>query len=517
MPLTYRVHPAIGVARVGDSVDDFFVGPEAPGIPPSLSRPDQHDPGAGKYKDRQQRVKRQGVRFRIFEYLLDDAGATTRVREVTASEADIAWEVHLANRKAAETEFPQGKLRNEGVPPSKLIIDAGAQKISGVNRGMMRLQGRFMDLDIALGDLLTDQAGRLIALGGFGHSQSVPDGRRLVHFANNPGWCDDISDGPVRATVRLKDSGTVTRADPAWLIVAPPDFAPSIETVVTLYDVIYAMMAEFVDPSLNVTAATSVSFTKDIYPILRRVSSMHWVSDTAVQGHGEGTFGHFIAAVDELSSNHADKANLRRVIFRKLRDPNGGGGNMPKMPDNANPDVVGQSLTPVQYARMERWAQGSFEADWAGAEPTPLPFEQLPDPEKPLALDRAALESCAGGPFFPGIEVGRIVLDGATYDKARPFRISADLQPGTLTASMAVPWQADFHDCAFEESEGADWWPAQRPVQVLRENQRADWMPRHWGKRDLVSGWSRLGFVIEQKTGDKVVYREAERSPDPTT
>ena len=31
MPVTYRIHPGIGVARVGDSPDDFFIGPEAPG------------------------------------------------------------------------------------------------------------------------------------------------------------------------------------------------------------------------------------------------------------------------------------------------------------------------------------------------------------------------------------------------------------------------------------------------------------------------------------------------------
>jgi hypothetical protein len=40
MPLIYRIHPAVGVARVGDSPDDFFVGPEAPGVRPSLARPD---------------------------------------------------------------------------------------------------------------------------------------------------------------------------------------------------------------------------------------------------------------------------------------------------------------------------------------------------------------------------------------------------------------------------------------------------------------------------------------------
>ena len=511
MPLTYRIHPAIGVARVGDSPDDFFVGPEAPGVPPSLDRPDHPSERVGQYKDGQQRVKRQGARFRIFEYMLDDAGVTTRVREVTANDAQIEWEVHLANRKAAAPDFPQGKKRNEGVPEPQLIIDAGAQKISGVNQGMKRLQGRFMDVDVPLGDLLTDPAGRLIVLGGFGRSQSVPVGRRLGHFANNPGWCDDISDGPVRATIRLENGTEAIEADPAWLIVAPPDFAPSIENVVTLYDVMYAMTARFVDPSLGVTEATRVSFTKDIYPILRRVSKMHWVSDVAAEGHGEGTFGDFVSAVKTLSSNKSAQANLRTMIFRRLRNPAGGGGDMPKLPDETNPEMVGQSLTQVQYVRMERWAHGTFEADWEGAEPPALPFDQIPDSEKPMALDRAALEACVGGPFFPGIEVGRIVLEESTYDKTRPFRVNARLDPGTLTANMAVPWQADFHDCSFEEEEGADWWPGQRPIHVLRGPQRAEWMPRSWKRLDLVKRWSRLGFVVEEKTAATVTYVEHER------
>ena len=54
MPITYRIHPAIGVARVGDSLDDYFIGPEAPGVPPTLSKPDAPAVPGGKkgtYKD----------------------------------------------------------------------------------------------------------------------------------------------------------------------------------------------------------------------------------------------------------------------------------------------------------------------------------------------------------------------------------------------------------------------------------------------------------------------------------
>ena len=77
MPITYRIHPAIGVARVGDSPDDYFVGPEAPGIPPTLTKPDAPAlPGGqkGAYKDAKSSIKRQGARFRVYEYTSNDAG-----------------------------------------------------------------------------------------------------------------------------------------------------------------------------------------------------------------------------------------------------------------------------------------------------------------------------------------------------------------------------------------------------------------------------------------------------------
>jgi hypothetical protein len=45
-----------------------------------------------------------------------------------------------------------------------------------------------------------------------------------------------VSDGPVRATVTTTDGRTHT-AKPSWVIVAPPDFAPGIMNLVTLYDV----------------------------------------------------------------------------------------------------------------------------------------------------------------------------------------------------------------------------------------------------------------------------------------
>src|SRR5262245_5121506 len=61
-----KIHPAIGIARVGNSPDEFFIGPEIPG---------GFDPPSGGYKDAGDlnkgippRIKRQAARFRIFAY-----------------------------------------------------------------------------------------------------------------------------------------------------------------------------------------------------------------------------------------------------------------------------------------------------------------------------------------------------------------------------------------------------------------------------------------------------------------
>jgi hypothetical protein len=521
MPVKYRIHPAIGIARIGDSPDDFFIGPEAPGILPTLKKPGDASAQLGKYKDPQQRIKRQGARFRVYEYTEDATGAVTKVREITAVAAQIEWEVQLANRKAAAPKLQGGSRRNEGKPEADLVIDAGAQRISGANQPMKKLGGKFMKtVDVKLGDLLTDDAGRLIVLGGHGHSQS-PSGNELPDFADNDGWCDDSADGSVRAKIRLNGSATTVTADSAWVIVAPPDFAPPIENVITLYDVVYNVMAKF-DPKLAVSDTTKVSFTRDIYPILRRVSNMHWVSDVAASHHGEGNFDHFTSRVKELASKDQSSENARKRIFEALRNPQTGIGTMPKLPPLAIKEKApGLSLTDAQYKRMERWANGKFDADWPGAEPVPTPFDKLPEKERPQALDRAALEACVGGPFFPGIEASRVMLDEKTYDKKRPFRIriNAKLPPGALTAGMAVPWQADFMDCTIEQ--GCDWWPGQRPNQVRRGGDReAEWVPPEWvdennphvGHKHMVDGWAQLGFVVEKKTGDKVEYVEDERS-----
>ena len=88
------IHPAIGIARVGNSPTDHFFAPEVPCEPPS-------DPD--RFRDPQGRIKRQAVRFRI--YGLNERGEV--VRELTAKDpgVEIAWKVHVANTKADWFQF----------------------------------------------------------------------------------------------------------------------------------------------------------------------------------------------------------------------------------------------------------------------------------------------------------------------------------------------------------------------------------------------------------------------------
>ena len=128
------IYPGIGVARLGNSDNDFFIGPEVPDPAPE-------EPGF--YRDATGALKRQAARFRI--YGLNAEG--TAVRELTAAEAKIEWTVHLANKKSAWYQFqlaldipeapaaPPSLLRNAAVPDrSQLVIDPGRRTIEGRNQ-----------------------------------------------------------------------------------------------------------------------------------------------------------------------------------------------------------------------------------------------------------------------------------------------------------------------------------------------------------------------------------------------
>ncbi|MET8112787.1 LodA/GoxA family CTQ-dependent oxidase [Streptomyces prasinus] len=114
-----EIHPSLGIARVGNSPTEFFIGPEVPGVPPQP---------AGGFKDAEGRVKRQVARFRVYGYGADG----TVLGELTPEHAEISWTVELANTKGAWFKFvgcvrPVVPRRGGGLPArSRRAPDAAA-------------------------------------------------------------------------------------------------------------------------------------------------------------------------------------------------------------------------------------------------------------------------------------------------------------------------------------------------------------------------------------------------------
>jgi hypothetical protein len=556
------IHPGIGIARVGDSPDEYFVGPERPGRP---------DVPAGGYKDHRGLVKRQAARFRVFGF---DADGTV-VRELTDADADIHWSVHLVNRKAAAPCFlpdraGQRPPRNGTVPERRretLVIDPGERGVHGpgVWGEPHRFDtGTFLGHRVELGELRTDEAGRLLVLGGHGTSGS-PDDAPVSHFADNDGWYDDTSDGPVTARVTLRSTGQeIPVRHPSWVVVAPPDFAPSLTNLVTLYDALeYEPFRKAAEEDHALPTPGEVSFARDILPVLERASGYQWVNAPALRGHRSSrdkADGKVDRRGDFLERDHlallgkpgdGAAADARRGVLRSVRAPladpetaaeQATARYMPPLSGDTGRGTPGDpatwlTVTPLQYARLQRWADGDF----TGGEPADVRPDGEPAPDE---LDRAALEACVGGPFFPGIEMSTRWRDA--LDETSPYRLRPGLDPGSMTAQMAVPWQADFADCRHF------WWPAQRPDDVVLEEEfeavttgrhatdvrqvrtvRGTAFPRkRWDRgigdqlpssleggrqadlrhREMVREWSKLGFVVPREARDgSEVWVESER------
>ena len=454
MATVYKIHPAIGIARVGNSPDEFFVGPERVG--------EQPNPTDG-FKDAQCRVKRQAARFRIFAH--HDDGT---VEEITKAEADITWTVHLANKKAVNPG------RGNAGSASDLTIDPGARTLSGPGQRTLFDNGQITfpgasTTTVPLGEIRSDTENHLLVLGGFGKSAS-PVGSGIGNFWGNPDWYDDVSDGPVTATVKIRADNSTPPVVGAWIIVAPPKFAPHQDNVITLYDRVFQAM---VDGGF-VAAPTTTSYTKDIYPILQRARDTKWVVNIP-SGAMEWP--------DPVISD-----TLRNAIFDSLKKPGGGGDDMPQI----NEATTDGRLTPTQYAHMERWKNNLYTSDWSAA-PTPS-LEVTPE-----GMDRAALEACVGGAFYPGIEAGgksaseRPILDTSIYSEL--FRLNhALVVPGDIGYSMALPWQADFNACA------DNWWPVPRPNYVTRGGTpNQGWTSGVVNDAlEMVAKWNQLGFVVRQ-------------------
>ncbi|MFZ3336754.1 MAG: LodA/GoxA family CTQ-dependent oxidase, partial [Xanthobacteraceae bacterium] len=336
--------------------------------------------------------------------------------------------------------------------------------------GRIAFIGKFQDAkDVYLGELRTDEEGRLLVLGGRGHSAAVDEtgaeisgAKWITDYANNDFWHDDTSDGPIECKVKLGGRDIPVKGR-AWVLVTPPDFAPDIASVVTLYDVMeeVALNHGLAYPGLPAPiGADDVEFWRDIYPILFRASAISWVSDLSLRG------------LALLSDPHHESGRLsREAIFKRIRKPRelatkeeqaaqANGYYMPALSGNEGDATTGDpttwlTVTALQYKRLEAWAQHRFKSGSRHSAVRSDPAHQ------PGILTRTALDACTGGPFYPGIEMTAITHSPLAYSEA--YRLADHLQAGDITKFMAVPWQADFFEC------NTHWWPAQRPDSVITD------------------------------------------------
>jgi hypothetical protein len=432
MAMTFKIHPAIGIARVGDSPDQFYLAPEGRGDLPiqcdlsGVTTPDAQgvEPTITTFKDPQGRVKRQAARFRVFAY--DEANTQggelkvgdtiTFVRQksgqvITANLLDITWTVYLANKKASWYRFQEldgehgytsdHPLRNPEITDNearrRLIIDPGPQSVSFLSEKQRRAQfaaGKNLrspqsfppplspaSIDY-LGELIaTQQDGhdRLLVLGGRGNSGSVRTGLgepSIQNYANNDGWFDDISDGPVNASllclvVKVDGRDPVPGqagkinfpvGESAWVIVGYPRFAPQIVDIVTLDDLVddvairhFAVRPEmFGVPPFDAATPRPQSdvawrmwreqarwnpdyyprYYRDIAPILSRPQQYAWVMDfdpfTGGDPHNDspgqgGNLDPELLSVPPYHGQDPDEERRlrarREFVFRVLRRP----------------------------------------------------------------------------------------------------------------------------------------------------------------------------------------------------
>jgi hypothetical protein len=179
---------------------------------------------------------------------------------------DVPEAIPCKRRNAALT----GERRKE------LVIDPGPRSIKGIDEKRAKYRfdsGKFVGKKVYLGELRTDEQRHLIFLGGRGVSDTAFPNNTPYTFADNDGWYDDTSDGPVYAEVALRGQEKVLQADPAWVIVGPPNYAPDIISIQTMYDVMYDTFQ-----GSWVKRVTKPSFTQHVFPILQQFCDSQWVN-----------------------------------------------------------------------------------------------------------------------------------------------------------------------------------------------------------------------------------------------
>ena len=251
--LEYRIHPSVGVARMGDSPDHYFVGAEEPRIAvapqirtfPTVGSPSAAVAPGNRFRVADGTIAKQAARFRVFAYYWDDWTTWSRddypeqVVECTAADFDFEWTVQVANRK-------QGLRDTAGNRPPVVTLNTTTGAHYQTVRPMVEPVTAPTPAKLPLGGVVLDDdptsRGTLLVIGSNGATdltrpaseknpaRSTWTGRDAPTLIRD-GAADDAADGPVTVAVTPKNSAPEWVRDnhpsaeykQAWVVIGLPD------------------------------------------------------------------------------------------------------------------------------------------------------------------------------------------------------------------------------------------------------------------------------------------------------
>ena len=234
-------------------------------------------------------------------------------------------------------------------------------------------------------------------------------------------------------TATVTVDGQSIPVDPAWVLTAPPNYAPGVLGLRTLYDLLQDVCLP------RAAAARTPSFRDDVYPILQRLSGLQWVNQGFSVQFGPGAPYDFEdpAFVGRLARDPSTGgvdlyAELRRQVLNSFRPPQPLDGNQLPWPwiygdamdVPGGPDSPQQNAVHLAQRSTACWRRGRRAPSWRTGtrrRPSRATLAEVPVAEQPAMLDRAALDHCLADAFHPGCEVTWPMRHVTLY--RAPFRI----------------------------------------------------------------------------------------------
>ncbi|WDF54204.1 LodA/GoxA family CTQ-dependent oxidase [Mucilaginibacter sp. KACC 22063] len=479
----FRIYPSIGVARLGNGPAQQDQVTFSPDIPwENLYKTDEN------YLTETGQIRKQAQRFYIYE--CDESGRP--FKQVDPAQYTIKWTAEVANKKPfwydfnnsldlsiisenrnLSPEFAINKIapgigatqRNPNVLDMSIRMPGGydyrkelvnrpdAVTVDEVNNRQV-LEGEFpfkkggvsklaasidtTDKTVNLGTVEYDN-GTLIFYAADGISAALNPSDLNTDFADNSNWYDDICDGRITAVITSKADGAtyeLTDANSAaWVTTAPPDYAPQINPISTMYDIISGASEDEFQSEFSL-----------VFPLMYRLYRMQWVN------LGDFLAPSFKETVDKLTAdgkfkylyqNTPEAKPVREQVFNLFRDPAYPYNNEPVIPSSSTTSISNRgsgldelklpyypgdginypgspaqwfAIPPLLYDKMRQWKDGDFapvgegitfnDIDELGEYYRQKFLEAATDPsKKPLLMTRAVLETLYGGGFHPGVEL----------------------------------------------------------------------------------------------------------------